>query len=131
LVAYAAICAHSLSFTGHETSFVNYSAGKNSYGFEKSISCCAHGSVYDPSQGAKVVNGPAQYNLASIVLEHNPNDDSLTAVDAIGTEIYAKFYKSFRKKLRNEYGRKTYRSQVEGDILALSAAAYSKDVLHC
>jgi len=131
IVAYAAICAHAMSYIGHETAFLNYVEAENDFGFSHAITCCAHGSVYDPARGAAVLKGPAEYPLATIVLEHDAADDSLTATGVIGTELFKKFYDAYRKELREEYGRKKYRKTVETTALALPIEEYSEDVLEC
>ena len=131
IVAYAAICAHALSYVSHETAFLHYSPGQTQFGDEKVIVCCAHGSEYDPARGAAVVNGPAEYPLATIKIAHDPADDSLMATGVIGTELYAQFYDAYRSDLRHEYGRSKYRKLVSETTVALPIEDYSEDVLDC
>jgi Rieske Fe-S protein len=131
IVAYSAICAHLLSYVGHETAFLHYSPEENEFGHAKVISCCAHGSSYDPADGAKVVTGPAEYPLATVNLAYDAADDSLSATGVIGTELFKKFYDSFRQDLRSEYGRAKYRKIVTEGAVALPIDEYSQYVLEC
>ncbi|RMD47641.1 MAG: (2Fe-2S)-binding protein [Alphaproteobacteria bacterium] len=132
IVAYAAICAHALSYVGHETAFLHYSKGPTAYSdHERVIICCAHGSVYDPAAAARVVHGPAPAPLAAVTLEHDPATDEIWATGVVGTEIYARFYAAYKRELRKEYGRKAYRKMVSGDVIALPPEQYSEDVLDC
>src|SRR5438045_1559372 len=81
VVAYSAICAHKMTYPTKQVSFIGYRdrpspvAGKG-----KVITCCSDRSVYDPSAGARVVSGPAAQPLATILLEHDPNQDQSLAV---------------------------------------------------
>lgn len=131
LVCYAAICAHALSYVRHETAFLHYSKEKTDFSEQdRVIICCAHGSVYDPAAAARVVDGPAEYPLAAINLEVDENDH-IFATGAIGSEIFKEFYKAYRKELREEYGRKEYKKEAVGDVVALPPEEYSEDVLGC
>ena len=131
IVAYSAICAHLLSYVGHETAFLHYSPEENEYGHAKVISCCAHGSSYDPANGAKVVTGPAEYPLATVNLAYDEADDSISAIGVIGTELFKKFYDSYRQDLRSEYGRAKYRKIVTEGAVAVPIDEYSQYVLDC
>ena len=132
IVAYAGICPHALSYIAHDTAFLHYATGPTSFSdHDHVIVCCAHGSVYDPAEGARVVAGPAPAPLAAITLEHNPETDELFATGAVGTELFVRFYKAYKRELRKEYGRKAYRKLAESDVVALPPEAYSEDVLDC
>ena len=54
LVAYSAVCTH-------QACVVAYKDGK--------LACPCHGSVFDPSEGAAVLNGPANRPLAGVEIE--------------------------------------------------------------
>ncbi len=131
IVAYAAICAHALSYVSHDTAFLHYSPDATSFGDKQVIVCCAHGSEYDPARGAAVVKGPAEYPLATIELAHDPEADTLTATGVIGTELFGRFYDAYRSELRDEYSRKKYRKLVTETTIALPIDQYSEDVLDC
>ena len=53
-VAYSAVCTH-------EGCVVSYSNGQ--------LACPCHGSIFDPANNARVVNGPARLPLPKIPIE--------------------------------------------------------------
>ncbi len=132
LVAYAAICAHALSYNSRETAFLNYRRARNQIsGHGRVITCCAHASVYDPAAGARVLAGPAKFPLAAIVLEHDAESDELFAIGVIGTALYSAFFKAYRRELRKAFGRRAYREKAEGDIVAMPVSEFAADVVSC
>jgi Rieske Fe-S protein len=85
IVAYSAICAHQLAYPTREISFISYrieKSARNKLG--NVIHCCAEHSQYDPSEGARVLAGPAPQPLAAILLEHDAKTDELSAVGTLG-----------------------------------------------
>ena len=132
IVAYAAICAHALSYDSKETAFLNYRRERNQMtGHGRVITCCAHASVYDPAAGAKVLAGPAKFPLAAVLLEHRAETDELFAVGLIGSELYGEFFKAYRKELRKAFGRSRYKKMVKGDVVAMPVKDYSEDAIKC
>lgn len=131
IVAYVAVCAHAMSYVGHDISFLHYAEAENQFGLSHAITCCAHGSTYDPAEGAKVLKGPAEYPLATVTLKHDPDEDTLTATGVIGTELFARFYDAYRKELREAYGRKRYRKIVLDQAVTVPMSEYSEDILGC
>jgi Rieske Fe-S protein len=67
IVAFSAICAHRMSYPTRNVSFIDYrhkpmnteAAGDDWWSRGQVIYCCSEGSVYDPSDGARVLAGPA------------------------------------------------------------------------
>jgi len=58
IVAYTAICAHQLSYPEKDSSVIAYDPKATQVsGKPGMIVCCAHQSVYDPAEGAKVMSG--------------------------------------------------------------------------
>jgi Rieske Fe-S protein len=105
IVAYSAICAHQLAYPTKEISFISYRAEKsprNKLG--NVIHCCAEHSQYDPSEGARVLAGPAPQPLAAILLEHDAKSDELTAVGTLGGEMFNQFFAKYEIKLSLEGG---------------------------
>ena len=105
IVAYSAICAHQLAYPAKEISFISYRAEKsprNKLG--NVIHCCAEHSQYDPSEGARVVAGPAPQPLAAILLEHDARTDELTAVGTLGGEMFNQFFAKYEIRLALEGG---------------------------
>jgi arsenite oxidase small subunit len=106
VVAFSAICTHLMTHPTREISFINYhTEADNLSGRPRAISCCAHGSVFDPSRGARVVSGPATQPLTAIALEHDPASGELYAIGTYGAEVYDAYFKAFRTELRRAFGR--------------------------
>jgi Rieske Fe-S protein len=74
IVAFSAICAHRMSYPTRNVSFIDYrhkpmnteAAGDDWWSRGQVIYCCSEGSVYDPSDGARVLAGPAPQPLAAV-----------------------------------------------------------------
>ena len=96
MVSFSAICAHRMSHPAPEVSFINYRHGKidftdKNYELQSRsglIYCCSEGSVYDPGDGARVLGGPAPQPLATILLKHHSNDDTLSAYGVLGGNMF-------------------------------------------
>jgi Rieske Fe-S protein len=132
VVAYSAICAHSFSYDGKDNSFLTYSKAPSQLsGRGQTITCCAHGSIYDPAAGAEVVGGPAKFPLAAVELAYDAGSDELTAVGLVGTTLFDDFFKAFHADLNAEYGRGAYRVVLERHTTVLPMREYSKDVVAC
>lgn len=76
IVAYSTLCTH----MGCP---VSYDPG------QRLFKCPCHFSIFDPEHVGQMVSGQATENLPGIVLEYNPDDDSLTAV-AVDGLIYGR-----------------------------------------
>ena len=73
IVAYSAICAHRLTYPTRDISFISYRADKTPGNrHAQVIHCCSEHSQYDPSDGGRVVAGPAPQPLAAILLDYAP-----------------------------------------------------------
>ncbi len=103
IVAYSAICAHQLAYPTREISFISYRVEKSARNkLGQVIHCCAEHSQYDPSEGARVLAGPAPQPLAAILLEHDASTDELTAVGTLGGEMFNQFFAKYELKLSLE-----------------------------
>ncbi len=123
IVAFSAICSHKMSHPAKEISFINYRhdeiefyshAGKTEKR-SKVISCCSERSVYDPTDNATVLGGPAPQPLARIALEHNRDTDQLTATGSTGANMYEKFFEKFG-----------FRAQLEHKVVDVKAPSPEK-----
>ena len=111
IVAFSAICAHKMSHPTSQVSFINYRseevqfAGADRKFHKRSgvIFCCSEGSVYDPSEGGRVLGGPAPNPLAAVLLEHEPQTDHLYAVGVAGETMFEPFFELFADRLRLEF----------------------------
>ncbi|RMD69113.1 MAG: hypothetical protein D6819_07790 [Gammaproteobacteria bacterium] len=130
VVAFSAICSHQLVHPSAKMALISYQSQPGQV-WDKpgAIVCCAHASVFDPSQGAKVLLGPAPQPLAAIILEEG--DDGIYATGVQGGEMFHEFFRAFRKELRKEFGRGAAKHEVKGTAEVLPLEAYSKSVIHC
>lgn len=132
VVAFSAICSHQLSYPSKQHSFINYEHGESKVaGRSQVIVCCAHHSVYDPAQGAKVLAGPATAPLASILLEYNEDSEELFAVGTLGSELFTEYFRAYKRELIQEFGRGVSRQEVAGAAKVLPLADYTQEQIHC
>jgi len=131
IVAYSAICAHRLTYPTREISFISY-RGEKSIGskFSQVIHCCSEHSQYDPSEGAKVVAGPAPQPLAAILLDYDPNSDGLYAVGTLGGELFNEFFTKYEFRLAVDH-RGQARAAVEGSCVVKELTEYCKQQVKC
>ena len=132
IVAFTAICSHQFSYPTASLSAINYYSGKSTTaGREQAISCCLHGSAFDPGQAGKVIVGPAPKPLTAIVLDYDTGSGGLSAVGTRGPDIYPEFFRAFKRDLRDQYGRSGYKQEAEGKIKVVAAAEYSAQHVKC
>ena len=131
LVAFSAICAHKLAYPTREVSFIRYQRERSATSSGSVIHCCADHSVYDPSQGARVVAGPAPQPLAAIVLEHDEKSDELYAVGTVGAEQFDAFFAKYDVKLAMEYGAGKARAAVGGEVVVRELTQYCRNAIAC
>ncbi len=105
IVAYSAICSHQLTYPTREISFISFRAGKTGPNKHADvIHCCSEHSQYDPSQGARVLAGPAPRPLAAIMLEHDARTDEFHATGTLGPETFNAFFRKYEFRLGLEHG---------------------------
>jgi len=132
IVAYSAICSHALSYNTKAFSIISYHTRESKItGKSDSITCCAHGSSYDPAVGARVTVGPAPKPLAAIQLHYDPATDELAAIGMIGSDVFKRFFKIYKRDLRKEYGRGIAKQPITETALVLPSDEYSKQVISC
>ena len=133
VVSYTAICAHQLSYPEKDASVIAYHPGTSQIaGKPGMIVCCAHHSVYDPAEGAKVLGGPAPHPLAAITLEHDAHTDTLTATGVIGHPTFEHFFKLYRLHLMRQYGASSFQQTVGvGKAAVVPLSQYSAYVVNC
>jgi Rieske Fe-S protein len=131
IVAYSAICAHKMSYPTRQISFISYRAKASEQDpHAHVIHCCSEHSQYDPARGGRVVAGPAPQPLAAILLEHDPADDSLSAIGTLGGEMFHQFFDKFRFRLAMEIGPSAHRA-VAGSATVLPLDHYSRQQVKC
>lgn len=132
VVAFSAICTHLLTHPTKKISFINYHAQADKLsGRENVITCCAHGSVFDPARGAKVLSGPATQPLPAIALEHSKEDGALYAVGTVGADVFEEFFDDFKRELREEHGRGKARQEIEGIAPVVPLDGYTGHEILC
>ena len=139
IVAFAAICAHKMSHPARDVSFINYRHGKVRYrdardrSREKSgvIFCCSEKSVYDPSDGARVLGGPAKQPLATILLQSEPESGALLALGTIGGEMYDAYFEKFAFRLALEHETSDVRRRTGASSVVMDIEEYSRTIMQC
>lgn len=132
IVAYSAICAHQLSYPHKSASVIRYVAGESPLAGRKGvIICCAHQSIYDPSQGAGVLSGPAPQPLATIQLEYDAATDGLYATGVMGGALFDDFFKAYKGDLNVAYGRGQYRQPADPDVTTIPLSKFTGQVIVC
>jgi Rieske Fe-S protein len=131
IVAYSAICAHKLTYPTRDISFISYRAEKTPGNkLAAVIHCCSEHSQYDPSQGARVLAGPAPQPLAAILLEHDAASDELYAVGTLGGELFQQFFEKYAFKLTMEHGNAA-REPVSGTCVVQELENYCRQQVKC
>ena len=105
IVAYSAICSHQLTYPTRDISFISFRPGKAGPNKHSDvIHCCSEHSQYDPSQGARVLAGPAPRPLTAIMLEHDARTDEIHATGTLGPEAFNEFFRKYEFRLAMEHG---------------------------
>ncbi len=132
LVAFVAICTHQLSYPSPSASFLRYAAeGSELAGTSGQIVCCAHGSVFDPANGASRVAGPAPSPLLPVRLEYDAASDGLSATGTVGEAFFERFFKAYKSELIERFGPGGYRREVGETTAATPLDRYSKLISTC
>lgn len=131
-VAFVAICTHQMSYPQPEISYLRYAAsGSELAGAPGRIVCCAHASVFDPAEGARVISGQATIPLMPVRLVYDAASDGLYADGIMGTELIQRFFKTYRADLNARYGVGGYRQEVGDKIACIPLSQYSGVVPAC
>ena len=132
IVAYSAICSHQWSYPTKDYAFINYyPPDKPSETTKKAgvIQCCAHLSVFDPRAGGKVIEGPAEVPLASILLEEEGG--KLYAVGVLGKDQFDAFFENYKTDLRKEYGSTAKAKELVDKCVVMEVGKYVKEIIRC
>ncbi len=125
IVAYTAICPHTYTHPTREAAMIHYFPPDQPATVAQRgavITCCVHGSAFDPAQGAVPLQPPAELPLATVLLEWDAGTDGLTAAGVVGRPVFEEFFKSFPKSVRRE---------VTGTATLWELARYTRGVLPC
>jgi arsenite oxidase small subunit len=130
VVAYSAICAHKLMYPTPQISFINIRKGLAADEPAHVVHCCGDNSRYDPTQGGKVISGPAPQPLAMIALEWNTATDELHAVGTLGGEMFQAFFEKYEARLMLERGSRA-RNPSTATSVVQAASSYSRQLQSC
>jgi arsenite oxidase small subunit len=131
LVAFSAICAHQLVYPTEQVSFISFRKSKAKKGVaDNLIHCCAEHSQYDPAQGARVMNGPAEQPLCAVLLEHDAKADTLTAYATLGGELFDEFFSKYAFKLSLDVGPKA-KNAVAGKAAVRELEKFCRNPIQC
>lgn len=131
VVAFSAICAHHLVYPTPQVSFISFRKTKAQKGLEDNlIHCCADHSQYDPAKGAKVISGPAEQPLCAVLLDYNPQDDSLTAHATLGGELFDAFFAKYEAKLSLDVGPGAKRAVADRAVVR-KLDGFCRNVIQC
>lgn len=129
IVAYSAICAHKLMYPTPQISFINIRKGQADEPAHV-VHCCGDNSRYDPTQGGKVISGPAPQPLAMIVLEWSAASDELHAVGTLGGEMFQAFFEKYEFRLSLDHGAKAKSKSAQTSVVQ-TASNYSHQLQTC
>jgi Rieske Fe-S protein len=125
IVAYSAICPHAFTHPTREVAMIHYYAPPVPAAVAQRshvISCCVHGSTFDPARGAIPLQPPAEIPLATVVLAWDAATDALHVEGLIGRPVFTEFFRSFPR---------SGRGRVEGRVPVWPLERYSSAVLNC
>ncbi|NNF96424.1 MAG: hypothetical protein HKM94_05805 [Halobacteria archaeon] len=139
VVAFSAICAHRMNYPAPQVSFINYRHNETAFRDKdeqtvkqsRVIYCCSEKSVYDPTDGARVLGGPAPQPLAAIELEYDYDDDTLHAVGACGGQLFERFVEEFSLKLTLELGRTDVDTMIDDSTAVFPLDHYTRNQVLC
>lgn len=125
IVAYSAICPHAFTHPTREVAMIHYYGPSDAAAVAQRtnvITCCVHGSTFDPARGAVPLQPPAEIPLAAVVLGWEPATDALYAAGLVGRPVFAEFFRSFPRSSRR---------RVEGPVPVWPLERYSTAVMNC
>ncbi|MFT5659844.1 MAG: arsenite oxidase small subunit [Sulfurimonas sp.] len=137
IVAYSAICAHQMAHPTPEDSFLQYcKKGQETMAYAPEdgskggiMVCSSHLAAYDVGSGCKVLGGPAEQPLASIIIEVAA-DDTLWASAVLGGDKFHEYFKVFKPELKKYYGGKRKgKKKVEGSAKTVAMNEYTKEMI--
>ncbi|HEV8307754.1 MAG TPA: (2Fe-2S)-binding protein [Methylomirabilota bacterium] len=125
IVAFSAICPHTYTHPTREHAMIHYfGPGQPATVAQRDtvITCCVHGSAFDPLQGAVPIQPPAELPLAAVILEWDEAADALYAVGVVGRPVFEEFFRSFPRSGRRE---------VQGVTPVWELTRFARAVLPC
>ena len=132
IVSFSLICSHQWAFPTPSETFITY------YGPEETsladrgnvIQCCVHMSVFDPLKGGGVLDGPADYPLARIILDTD-GEGNLYAVGVEGKDQFQEFFQANRGVLKKLYGSLQRAKEIVKESRVVKLKDYTKEEIKC
>ncbi|MCX7760157.1 MAG: Rieske 2Fe-2S domain-containing protein [Hydrogenothermaceae bacterium] len=132
IVAYSAICPHQWSYPTKDFSLLNYySPTEKSETTGKSgvIQCCAHISVFDPTNGGTVLEGPAEFPLAAVVLQEE--NGNLYAVGILGKDQFNEFFDLYKSDMIEQFGSLEKAKEELDKTVVMEVGKHVKEQIKC
>lgn len=132
IVAYSAICSHQWNYPNKDFSLFNYYSKlekSETTGKKGVIQCCAHISVFDPENGGVVVEGPAEFPLASIVLEQE--NGNIYASGVLGRDQFYEFFDLYKSDIIEQYGSIENGKEQLDKTIVMEVGKYVKEQIKC
>ena len=123
-----------MSYPTRNVSFIDYrhkpmnaeAAGSDWWSRGQVIYCCSEGSVYDPSDGARVLAGPAPQPLAAVHLEYADDEQALYASGVYGGNMLERFLTEFGFQVALAHKRDDIRSPARRVTTVWPMSEYSR-----
>lgn len=139
IVAFSAICAHRMTHPSPTVSFINYRHKPTRFVdsdhemAERTdiIYCCSERSVYDVTEGARVLGGPAPQPLAAVLLDYEPAENAFYAGGTYGGDMFEPFFAKFSMRLELEYATMDIKRQVSHTAKVQTLADFTKNQVLC
>ena len=138
IVAFSAICTHKMSHPAKPVSHLNFRPEEKVYFDRKGnkqaasqlIYCCSEHSVYNPSEGARVLSGPATQPLAAINLSVSAQN-TLQATGVYGGDMLQEFLDKFGFRQAMEQGISDPFEASGNEVMVMPAEEYSSLRILC
>lgn len=132
IVAYSAICSHQWSYPTKDFSLLNYYPPKEksqTTGRSGVIQCCAHISVFDPVKGGSVLEGPAEFPLAAVVLKEEGGN--LYAVGIVGKDQFNEFFDLYKSDMIEQFGSVEKAKEEMDKTVVMEVGKHVKEQIKC
>ncbi|MFN7065715.1 MAG: Rieske 2Fe-2S domain-containing protein [Aquificaceae bacterium] len=132
IVAYSAICAHQWSYPTKDYSFINYYPPDTPSETTKKagiIQCCAHLALYDPREGGRVIEGPAEAPLASVLFQEEGGN--IYVIGILGVDQFTQFFENYKADLRKQYGSTAKARDLVEKCVVMEVDRYVQAVVRC
>ncbi len=132
IVSFSLICSHQWAFPTPSETFITYYGPDETSLVDRGnvIQCCVHMSVFDPLKGGEVIDGPADYPLARILLDTD-REGNLYAVGVEGKDQFSEFFQANRSALKRLYGSLQRAKEIVKESRVMRLKYYTKEEIKC